>query len=165
MIVTCDPRHLFARCKERGYSLQEVLPCVVRETNNLWDIDTAHPAYPKEMRTPQKAVPFTTTPPPPPNYGPGTELKKMLAKIGIRASPTCSCNKRAAIMDEKGIDWCKDNTDKIVGWLREESTKRGLPFVDLAGKLLVRRAISLAEKAEKKRKQREAQEENTATDG
>lgn len=96
-------------------------------------------------------------------FGPGTELKKMLAKIGITATPTCSCNSRAAIMDEKGVQWCKDNTDTIVSWLREEATKRGLPFVDLAGKIIVKRAISLAEKAEKKRQQ--AEEQNKAADG
>jgi hypothetical protein len=95
--------------------------------------------------------------------GPGTELKKMLSKIGIKASPTCSCNARAQTMDANGIEWCKANTDTIVGWLREEATKRGLPFVDLAGKIIVKRAISLAETAEKKRKQ--AEEANPAQNG
>jgi hypothetical protein len=95
-----------------------------------------------------------------PNFGPGTELKKLLAKVGIKATPTCSCNKRAQVMDEKGAQWCRENIDTIVGWLREESEKRGLPFVDLAGKLLVKRAISLAEKAEKKRKQEEEKQAN-----
>lgn len=95
--------------------------------------------------------------------GVGTELKKLLAKIGIAATPTCSCNKRARTMDEKGIDWCKENIDLIVSWLREEAEKRRLPFVDFAGKLLVKRAISLAEKAEKKRLAEEAQE--NAADG
>lgn len=95
--------------------------------------------------------------------GVGTELKKLLAKIGIKASPTCSCNKRAQIMDEKGIEWCKENIDMIVGWLREEATKRKLPFFDFAGKLLVQRASSLAEKAEKKRLA--AQQQDQAQDG
>jgi hypothetical protein len=94
-----------------------------------------------------------------PTHGPGTELKKMLSKIGIKASPTCSCNTRARIMDEKGVQWCRDNVDTVVGWLREEATKRGLPFVDMAGKLLVKRAISLAEKAEKKQAQETAPRE------
>lgn len=97
-------------------------------------------------------------------FGAGTELKKLLAKIGINATPTCSCNKRAQIMDEKGVQWCKDNIDTIVGWLREEAEKRKLPFVDVAGKLLVRRAISLAEKAEKKRLA-EQQQKPQAQDG
>lgn len=95
--------------------------------------------------------------------GVGTELKKLLAKIGITATPTCSCNKRAQFMDEQGIDWCKENIDLIVSWLREEAERRRLPFVDFAGKLLVKRAISLAEKAEKKRLAEKAQE--NAADG
>jgi hypothetical protein len=79
--------------------------------------------------------------------GPGTELKKLLGKIGITASPTCSCNARARQMDERGIQWCRDNLDEIAGWLAEEAKKRNLPFVRFAGKKLVQLAISRAEKA------------------
>ncbi len=85
--------------------------------------------------------------PKPVGYGPGTELKKMLATIGITAEPGCKCNARAAEMDrmEKAIPgWCEANIDLIVGWLREEATKRGLPFVDAAGTVIVRRAIGNA---------------------
>lgn len=80
-------------------------------------------------------------------HGPGTELKKLLAKIGITATPDCSCNARARLMDERGIEWCEQNLDEIVGWLREEAAKRGLPFVDVAGRVLVKRAIHNAKKA------------------
>jgi hypothetical protein len=51
-------------------------------------------------------------------------------------------------MDEQGCDWCEANLDEIVGWLREEATKRGLPFVDLAGRMLVKRAIRNARRAD-----------------
>ena len=44
-------------------------------------------------------------------------------------------------MDAKGCDWCETNLDEIVAWLREEATKRKLPFLDIAGRMLVRRAI------------------------
>lgn len=44
-------------------------------------------------------------------------------------------------MNAKGCDWCEAHMDEIVGWLREEAAKRGLPFLDAAGRLLVRRAI------------------------
>ncbi len=50
-------------------------------------------------------------------------------------------------MDDKGPEWCEANEDTILGWLREEATKRKLPFVDLAGRLLIRRAIRNARKA------------------
>lgn len=80
-------------------------------------------------------------------HGPGTELKKLLAKIGITATPDCSCNARARLMDERGIEWCEVNLDEIVGWLREEAGKRSLPFLDVAGRVLVRRAIANARRA------------------
>lgn len=78
---------------------------------------------------------------------PGTELKSLLARFGITATPTCSCNARAAVMDERESSepgWCEAHLDEIVGWLREEAAKRGLPFLDAAGRLLVRRAIANA---------------------
>jgi hypothetical protein len=79
-------------------------------------------------------------------HGPGTELKKLLKKVGIAASPNCSCNARARTMDQWGCDKCEENIDEIVGWLREEATKRRLPFVDTAGRMLVKRAIKNARK-------------------
>jgi hypothetical protein len=82
--------------------------------------------------------------PAPPAHGPGTELKALLARVGIVAAPDCSCNARAAEMDRQGVDWCEANIDTIVGWLREQAEARGLPFLDLAGRLLVKRAISNA---------------------
>lgn len=81
-----------------------------------------------------------------PGDGPGTQLKKLLSKIGIKASPNCSCNKRAALMDTNGIEWCENNIDTIVGWLKEEANKRKLPFIDIAGRILVKKAISNAKK-------------------
>lgn len=79
--------------------------------------------------------------------GPGTELKKLLKKIGIEASPNCSCNNRAKKMDEMGIEWCENNIEEIVDWLQEEASKRGLPFLRIAGRKLVRIAINRARKA------------------
>jgi hypothetical protein len=94
---------------------------------------------------PQKAP--AATPPPAPTHGPGVELKKLLKLVGITATPNCSCNARARKMDEeeaKEPGWCTAHLDEIVGWLREEATKRKLPFLDAAGRVLVRRAISNA---------------------
>lgn len=101
------------------------------------------------------SVPFPNPPlvpqPPPqtledfPN-GPGTILSKMLSKIGINSTPNCSCRRRAMEMNNRGPEWCAENIDTIVGWLREESEKRKLPFVDFAGKLLIQRAIKVSRK-------------------
>ena len=82
--------------------------------------------------------------PRPLGYGPGTELKRLLSRNGIKAEPGCKCTARAEEMDRRGCEWCEANIPTIVGWLREEATKRGLPFVDVAGRVLVRRAISNA---------------------
>lgn len=78
--------------------------------------------------------------------GPGSELKKLLARVGIKASPNCSCNAKVAEMNRQGVEWCQANIDTIVGWLREEAGKRRLPFLDVAGRLLVKRAIRNARK-------------------
>jgi len=49
-------------------------------------------------------------------------------------------------MDEKGCDWCEENIAEIDGWLAEESKKRKLPYLSLAGKTLIRLAIRRARK-------------------
>lgn len=51
-------------------------------------------------------------------------------------------------MDQWGCDKCEENIDEIVGWLREEATKRKLPFVDIAGRMIIKRAIKMARKSE-----------------
>jgi hypothetical protein len=49
-------------------------------------------------------------------------------------------------MNAKGNEWCSQNVDTIVGWLREEAQRRGLPFVDMIGKILINRAIKKSTK-------------------
>lgn len=88
----------------------------------------------------QKYAPLYTDP----GSGPGTELKKLLAKVGIVPDENCQCNKRAKLMNIWGCDECERRLDEIVGWLREEAANRSLPFVDAAGRVLVRRAIANA---------------------
>ena len=114
-----------------GLTLEEVLPCIVKKhEDGRLTVDVNHKAFPRYRDRP----------------GVGTEVKKLLAKIGIVASPTCKCNQRAGVMNHQGIEWCEQNVDLIVGWLREEAQKRKLPFVDLAGKALVKLAIKRAKK-------------------
>lgn len=77
----------------------------------------------------------------------GTRLKQLLAQFGISADePGCQCKSRAALMDREGCEWVDANVDTVVGWLREEAAKRGLPFIDAAGKMLVREAVRRARK-------------------
>jgi hypothetical protein len=86
------------------------------------------------------------------NHGPGTELKALLAGWPFRivSSPDCKCNARARYMDEKGCDWCEspEGMAEIMGFLREAAEERGLPFLDLPARLLVKRAIHNARRKE-----------------
>lgn len=78
--------------------------------------------------------------------GPGTELKAIFAKLGIK---TCfGCAWMVAKMNRKGPQWCRENIETIADWLREQAKKRGWPFSRQAVKLLIRWAIHRSEKQE-----------------
>jgi hypothetical protein len=74
-MITCHKSHLSARCRERGYTLDEVMPCVVSQDGDQWTVDVDHPAYPRAA----KEKPTQADSPEPtaaaPNGGPGPELK------------------------------------------------------------------------------------------
>jgi hypothetical protein len=81
--------------------------------------------------------------------GPGAELKALLKTyLRIETKPGCKCNTRARLMDTNGCQWCLDNLDEIVGWLKEEHERQKvrLPFVPMVAKQLVRLAIRNARK-------------------
>lgn len=158
-MITCNRHFLGNRCRERGYTLNEVMPCVVAQNGDDWTIDIDHPAYPREPK------PGFVPPQPEPPHGPGTELHLLLGRFGLTASGDCKCNGRVAYMDQMGCDWCEANIEEIVGWLRESAQERGLPFVDVAGRLLVRRAIANARRKEKARGQASAQAEGGTAAG
>jgi len=56
--------------------------------------------------------------------GPGTELKNLLASIGLTPQG-CNCNSRVQQMNKWGIEGCRQNREAIINWLREEEKKRG----------------------------------------
>jgi hypothetical protein len=87
------------------------------------------------------------------SHGPGIELAKLLKKIGIEPTPTCSCRAKASEMNAWGCDEASrpERIEEVVGVMREEAKARGLPFLDVAARLLVKRAIANARKAEAKR--------------
>lgn len=76
--------------------------------------------------------------------GPGSILSNMLSSIGIKSSPTCACRRHALEMNEKGPDWCEQNIDSILVWLKDESSKRKLPFIESVAKMMINKAISKA---------------------
>lgn len=139
-MITCHRFNLEARCGERGYTLDEVMGCVVAQDGDMWTIDTESQFYPRLPKASHQNKAAASI------RGPGAELKKLLAgwPFYIKATPTCPCNARAAIMDANEArepGWCAAHIDEIVGWLREQAQARGLPFMDAAGRALVRRAI------------------------
>jgi hypothetical protein len=137
-MITTNRSNLEARCTERGYTLDEVMGCVVSQHGDDWTIDVEHPAYPRVSRLP--------VPVPIPTSGPGTELSKLLKRFGIEPTPTCACRAKAAEMDAWGPDECSkpERIDEVVAVMRAEAEARGLPFLEVAGRMLVRRAIANA---------------------
>jgi len=134
-----------ARCRQRGYTLDEVRPCIVRQHGDLITVDETHTAYPREPK-PGFVRPRTMVRAMAPTHGPGKELKKLLKRIGIVSKPTCSCNAHARRMDEMGCDWCAANVPTITEWMRGEAAKRKMPFIATLAGLMVKRAIHNARK-------------------
>jgi hypothetical protein len=78
--------------------------------------------------------------------GPGTELKKLLSKLGFRPAQNCKCNQHIQEMNMRGIEWCSENIPVITEWLREEAQRAQLPFFAPGAKIIIRKAISNAKK-------------------
>ena len=64
-MITCTRKHLAARCRERGYTLDEVAPCIVSQDGDTITVDESHPAYPRKFKPGltivQKARNFATS--------------------------------------------------------------------------------------------------------
>jgi hypothetical protein len=82
----------------------------------------------------------------PASRGPGTELRKMLASIGIHPrGEKCKCNEHAHEMDRQGPDWCEENLESIIDWLEAEAKTRGLVgmlFNRPTARIAIKRAIA-----------------------
>jgi hypothetical protein len=121
------------------------MPCVVSQDGDHWAINVESPFYPKDA---SEVIPQLE--PPKAESGPGTELKRLLAgwPFYITSSPDCSCNRVAREMDVWGPDECErqERVDYILAAMRQNAEKRGLPFIEAAGRFLIRRAIKNARK-------------------
>jgi hypothetical protein len=82
--------------------------------------------------------------PPPLNYGPGTELKKLLADLGLNEQGGCGCAVRANQMDNWGVDGCREHREEILGWLREQQEKVGWATKLKAGALAVKTGLAFS---------------------
>ena len=90
-MIRCMRSHLEARCRERGYTLEQVRPCIVSEEGDRLVVDETHPAYPRARP------------------GLGDMVAAGLATVGItkeRVSKAigrdCGCAKRQAALNEFG---------------------------------------------------------------
>ena len=139
-MIVCDKKYLEMRCDERGYKLEDVEPCIIkRDGETLW-VDEHHEKYP-HARAEDKKKPI-------PKGGPGTELHRLLKKLGLSPVEGCKCKGRARKMDEWGPDICEDRINEIVGWMEEEAKKRKKWFVRWPAKTIVLIAIKKARKAQ-----------------
>jgi hypothetical protein len=128
-------------CAARGYDLAAAMQCVVQQLPTVWIVDETHPAYPRRVAQPACHA--------------GTHLSRLLERFGITYTPGCKCRSMAAKMDNQGCEWCESEAGiaEILEAMRTEASKRGLPFLDGVGKMLVRQAVRSArretERAEK----------------
>jgi len=90
-MIRCRIGHLESRCRERGYTLEQVQPCIVSQDGDTITVDETHPAYPR-------AKP-----------GLGDMVKAGLSAVGIteeRVSKAigrpCGCSKRAEQLNAIG---------------------------------------------------------------
>lgn len=142
-MITGTRSHFDARCRERGYTLEEVRACIVSEDGDTITVDETHPAYP---RTPR----HIPQPDPVPTEGAGTYLKAFFLKwFGQQATPNCSCNAVAARMDTMGPQWCRDNMEWILEQIRLNAERRKLPFIRAVVQPIVLLAIRKAERSAK----------------
>lgn len=77
---------------------------------------------------------------------PGTEVKHLLAKLGIQARGTCHCNSMAAKMDAMGPQWSREHIGEVLDVMEAEAAKRRLPFIRAVARRLVEFAIGRSEK-------------------
>jgi hypothetical protein len=75
--------------------------------------------------------------------GPGTELKAILATLGITHQPGCDCNAKAAQMDAWGVAGCRSNFNQIVVWMRDGAPRWGWVAKIMAGAKAVKSGLAL----------------------
>jgi len=90
-MIRCHLRHLEARCRQRGYTLDEVRACIASQDGDRITVDETHPAYPRAQP------------------GLGDMVAAGLAAVGItkeRVSKAigkpCGCAKRQERLNELG---------------------------------------------------------------
>lgn len=93
-MIPCRIGHLEQRCRERGYTLDEVRACIVSQDGDEITVDETHPAYPR------------------PRPGLGDMVSSALSAVGItkdRVSAAigrpCACGERQAALNSLGAKY------------------------------------------------------------
>jgi hypothetical protein len=90
-MIACRIDHLEQRCRERGYTLEEVRACIVNQHGDEITVDETHPAYPRARP------------------GLGDMVAAGLSAVGITkervsklAGGDCGCRKRQEALNQLG---------------------------------------------------------------
>lgn len=94
----------------------------------------------KYLQTLLKTEPVTVL-----QNGPGTELKKLISWF---YSPTkkCKCDTRIQKMNSWGPDKCEQNMDTILRWLQHSASIAKVPYLEIAARMMVAKAIRKSRK-------------------
>lgn len=57
--------------------------------------------------------------------GPGSELKGLLSRLGLKTDKSCECDQYADQMDRWGVEGCRQRRAEIVEHLRQQRDKAG----------------------------------------
>lgn len=94
-MIRCQRHHLEARCRERGYTLEQVRPCIFSEDGDTITVDETHAAYPRPrpglgdmVADGLAAVGITKE-----------RVQAVAAKVGVK---DCGCRKRQAALNRAG---------------------------------------------------------------
>jgi hypothetical protein len=91
-VITCTRKHLAARCRERGYTLDEVAPCIVSQDGDTITVDENHAAYPRAKPGLGDMVAAGLS-------AVGITPERVSAALGVK---DCGCKKRQAKLNELG---------------------------------------------------------------
>lgn len=120
---------------------------------SLENWDRISEEYKLKERIPQKQIKQ------PRAVGPGSVLKLLLRKMGLKPVPGCKCGERTRLMNKNGIEWCESNIDTIIGWLKEEDKRIADTekieqswgvLKETGARIVVKRAISISKKRSEK---------------
>jgi hypothetical protein len=100
----------------RHYKDQNGLLILSRDWDDAQLLDGVDPETPKVEVVQHKSGEAVQ---PAPAEGPGTELKAIIASLGVEPSPTCDCNGRAVQMNIMGDDEVEKQEEIVAGWLSE----------------------------------------------